>query len=184
MPKALDRITKGDAHGIHYAVSVFFATVVLWLVVHELGKSNPVWAISSMVATSDPSMKQAKLMFRARLINTLVGCAIGLLFIAIGGSRLLTLPLAMAVAVFVSSYIVRIPTMWRQAPITVAFVIAAAHEHHGRIPALQAGMGRVAEVLLGCGVGLLVAWLLSLVWPLPEGEAAPAKKKAASPTSA
>jgi hypothetical protein len=46
-----------------------------------------------MVATSDPLMKQAVLTFRARIINSLVGCAIGLLFIAIGGARLLMLPL-------------------------------------------------------------------------------------------
>ena len=29
-------------------------------------------------------------------------------------------------------------------------------------------MHRVAEVLLGCVVGIAVAWLLSKAWPLPE----------------
>jgi len=28
--KTLDRFTRGDKHGIHYAVSIFLATVVLW----------------------------------------------------------------------------------------------------------------------------------------------------------
>ena len=93
--KALDRFIKGDMHGIHYAVSIFFATVVLWLLVHKLAKANPVWAISSMVATSDPLMKQAVLFLRSRIINTLVGCGVGLLFIAIGGTRLIMLPLAL-----------------------------------------------------------------------------------------
>jgi len=168
MMKALERFIKGDTHGIHYAVSIFFATAVLWICVHEMARSNPVWAISSMVATSDPSMKQAVTLFRARIINTLVGCAIGLLFIAIGGSHLITLPVAMAVTVLVSSYIVRIPTMWRQAPISAAFIIAAGLEHHSRINGLQAGGGRVAEVLFGCIVGLVVAWLVSVVWPEPD----------------
>jgi uncharacterized membrane protein YccC len=126
-----------------------------------------------MVATSDPLMKQAVLTFRSRIINSLVGCAVGLLFIALGGSRVITLPLAMAVTVLLSSYVVRIPTMWRQAPITAAFVIAAGLEHHSRIRGLQAGVSRVSEVLFGCVVGLVVAWVVSKVWPLPEPLPAP-----------
>lgn len=125
MMKALDRFIKGDAHGIHYAVSIAIATSVLWILVHKLAEQNPIWAISSMVATSDPLMKTAVTTFRARIINSLVGCAIGLVFIAIGGTHVITLPIAMAATVLVSSYIVRIPTMWRQAPISAAFVIAA-----------------------------------------------------------
>jgi uncharacterized membrane protein YccC len=176
--KALERWIKGDMHGIHYAVSIFIATAVLWVCVHELAKSNPVWAISSMVATSDPLMKQAILTFRSRIINTLVGCAVGLLFIAVGGTRVITLPAAMAVTVLLSSYVVRIPTMWRQAPIAAAFVIAAGLEHHSRLGGLQAGAARVSEVLFGCVVGLVVAWIVSVVWPLPEP--VPAASKAAS----
>jgi uncharacterized membrane protein YccC len=163
-----DGFIKGDYHGLHYAVSIFFATIVLWIGVHQLAKSNPVWAISSMVATSDPQMKQAISLFRARFINTVVGCAVGLLFIAIGGSRVITLPIAMAVTVLLSSYVVKIPTMWRQAPISAAFVIAAGIQHHSRINGLYAGASRFAEVLFGCIVGLLVGWLVSALWPLPE----------------
>jgi len=173
--KSFDRYVQGDVHGIHYAVSIFIATALLWIVVHHLAKANPIWAISSMVATSDPQMKQALMFFRARLINTLVGCAVGLAFIAIGGSHLITLPTAMAVTVLLSSYVVRIATMWRQGPITAAFVIAAGLQHHDRIDGLHAGLGRVSEVLFGCIIGLVVSWGLSKVWPLP-GKAAAAPK--------
>jgi uncharacterized membrane protein YccC len=164
----IDRLTKGDMHGVHYAVSIFIATILLWLFVHFLAKANPVWAISSMVATSDPLMKQALQFFRARLTNTLLGCAVGLFFIALGGTHLITLPLAMAVSVLLSSYVIKIPTMWRQAPITAAFVIAAGYEHHTRIGGLRAGATRISEVLFGCVVGLFVAYVVSVVWPLPE----------------
>ena len=176
--KAIDRFIKGDMHGIHYAVSIFIATAVLWLVVKHLAEANPIWAISSMVATSDPLMKTAVLTFRSRIINAFAGCLIGLLFIAIGGTRVITLPLAMAVTVLLSSYVIRIPTMWRQAPITAAFVIAAGLEHHSRILGLKAGAGRMAEVLFGCVVGLVVAWCVAMLWPLPDaaGAAKPAGK--------
>jgi len=174
--KSVDRYVQGDMHGIHYAVSIFIATAILWIIVHELAKGNPIWAISSMVATSDPAMKQALMFFRARLINTLLGCAVGLTFIAIGGSHLITLPTAMAVTVLLSAYIVRITTMWRQGPITAAFVIAAGLQHHTRIDGLHAGVSRVSEVLFGCVIGLAVSWSLSKVWPLPEDRAATAAK--------
>jgi uncharacterized membrane protein YccC len=170
--KALDRLIQGDMHGIHYAVSIFFATAILWVCVHMMAKANPVWAISSMVATSDPLMKQALAFFRSRIINTMVGCAVGLLFIAIGGERLITLPLAMAVTVLLSSYVVRIQTMWRQAPISAAFVISAGLEYHSRKHGFIAGVGRMSEVLFGCVVGIFVAWVLSVIWPLPEPVAA------------
>jgi uncharacterized membrane protein YccC len=80
------------------------------------------------------------------------------------------LPLAMAVTVLLSSYVVRIPTMWRQAPITAAIVIAAVFEHHSKLSGLEAGVRRVGEVLFGCVIGLVVAWLFSKLWPLPSIE--------------
>jgi uncharacterized membrane protein YccC len=176
--KTLNDYTKGDMHGVHYAVSIFFATAILWFLIHLMSEANPVWAISSMVATSDPQMKQALLILRARITNTLLGCVVGLVFIAIGGTKLIILPVAMAVTVLLSSYVVRIPTMWRQGPISAAFVIAAGFEYHSREHGLIAGATRMGEVLFGCIVGIVVAWIVSVVWPLPEPAPAehPAKK--------
>ena len=166
--KLLDRFTGGDTHGLHYAVSIFIATAVLWVIVRGMTTANPVWAISSMVATSEPGIKQAATFLRARIINTTVGCLVGLAAIAIGGDHLIFLPLAMAVTVLLSSYVVRINTMWRQAPISAAFVISAGLAHHMRIDGLYAGLGRMGEVFLGCFVGIAVAWALSRVWPFPD----------------
>jgi len=164
----LDRYTKGDMHGVHYAVSVLIATAVLWVGIVMMTGKNPVWAISSMVATSDPVLRQAALMFRWRIVNALVGCVIGLVGIAIGGAHLIVLPLAMAVTVIVSWYAMPSQTMWRQAPIGCAFVIAAGLEHQKRVNGLYAGAVRMAEVMLGCIVGIVVAWCVAKVWPLPE----------------
>jgi len=175
--KAFDRFTRGDEHGIHYAVSIFFATAILWVLSQRVTQSSPVWAISSMVATSDPLMKQAVLMLRTRIINTVVGCLIGLLVIAVGGPELIMLPIAMAITVLLSSYVVRIQTMWRQAPISAAFVIAAGLEHHTRRNGLIAGGDRMLEVLGGCVVGIVVAWIVSVLWPLPDTTATEPESK-------
>ena len=175
--KILDRFTKGHEHGIHYAVSIFLGTAALLALTQRVMQSDPIWAISSMVATSDPLMKQAVLMMRARIINTVVGCLVGLLFIAIGGPAAIMLPIAMAITVMLWSHVIRIQTMWRQAPISAAFVISAGLEHHTRHKGLIAGEDRMWEVLAGCIVGIIAAWIVSVIWPLPEATAAEAPTK-------
>ena len=49
-----ERFLADDMRGVRYAVNMFIATTVLWVLVEEFGDANPIWAISSMVATSDP----------------------------------------------------------------------------------------------------------------------------------
>jgi hypothetical protein len=54
--------------------------------------------------------------------------------------------------------------MWRQAPITAAVVIAAALVHGSATAGIGHGLHKVAEVLFGCIVGLLVSLGMSKVW--------------------
>lgn len=165
--KGFERFLADDLRGIHYAVSIFVATTVLWFVIKHLGDTNPLGAISSMVATSDPQLKNSLATARGRILNTLLGCAVGFLALVLGHTDW-QLPFAMALTVFLSTYFVRIPTMWRQAPITAAIVIAGGLQHHVKITAVEIGLTRALEVLFGCLVGIAVAWALSKVWPMPE----------------
>jgi uncharacterized membrane protein YccC len=147
---------------------VFIGTTALWLLLRYSARVNPIWAIASMIAASEPVMGDALRMSRASLINTAVGCAVGLAVLVTGGSSEWTLPIAISIAVLVSSYFVRISNMWRQAPITAAIVIASGLTQHSRVSGVDEGLSRVAEVFLGCLVGIIVSWLMSKVWPLPE----------------
>ena len=165
--KLFARFLEDDLRGVHYAVNIFIATTVLWIVVKVYGDYNPIWAISSMIATSDPQIKQSLTTFRGRLINTVVGCAIGMLFLGVGRTDW-QLPVALALSVLVSSYVVRVQAMWRQAPITAAIVIAGSLQHHDKLSAFEQGAIRVGEVLFGCIVGIACAWLMSKLWPLPH----------------
>jgi len=169
--KTLDRIVKGEYLGIHYAVTIFIATTILWIVLRHLADASPIWAISSMIAASDPRVATAIATFWGRIGNALIGCAIGLTLILIGGSHEWTLPLALSIAVLISMYVIRIPVMWRQAPITAAIVIAGGITRHSRIEGAEDGLKRVGEVMLGCVVGLAVSWLVSKVWPIVQATA-------------
>jgi uncharacterized membrane protein YccC len=163
-----------DIIGVRFAVNVFIGTTVTWYVLtHILDDENPIWAIASMVAASDPQVKEAVRIFKSRLINVLLGCAVGLIFVVMGGSSEWKLPLALAVTVLLSSYLVQIPTMWRQAPITAAIVIAAGLTHHSKLSGIEHGVHKVAEVIFGCLVGLLVSLLMAKVWPVAEPENRP-----------
>ena len=47
-------------------------------------------------------------------------------------------------------------------------IIAAGLTHHSKLSGVEIGLRRVGEVMLGCVMGLLVTWLMSKIWPLPE----------------
>jgi uncharacterized membrane protein YccC len=161
-----------DLGGVHLALNVFVGTSLLWIVLRWWAGLNPIWAISAMLASSDPNVSVALKHVRGRLINAVLGCVTGLIFLALGGSRGGSedwrLPLALAVTALVSSYIVRVPVMWRQAPITAAIVVASGIEKHSKEASVELGLRRVAEVLFGCLLGLAVSWMISKIWPLPE----------------
>ena len=163
-----ERFREDDLRGARFALNTFIGAAALWLFLRRFAGLDPIWAIASMIAASEPIVGDALRMFRARIINAAVGCAIGLAVLLTGESFELKMPIAVSIAVLVSSYVVRIPTMWRQAPITAAIVVASGIEQHSRKVSIEIGLRRVAEVLFGCLVGLAVSWLISKIWPLPE----------------
>lgn len=152
--------------GLRFAINVAIASSIVWSTLSYIEDTNPIWAIASMVAASDPQVDESRRLFRSRIINVLVGCAVGLAFLLIGGPRSWTLPVALAVTVLISSYLVRVKTMWRQAPITAAVIIASGIAMGSKTLGLEQGLHKVAEVLFGCLVGILISWLMSKVWIL------------------
>lgn len=165
--KLLDDV-RHDIVGIRFAVNVFIASCIVWYGLAHIADTNPVWAIASMVASSDPQVSEAARMFRSRLINVLVGSAVGLLFIVVGGPSEWKLPVALAVTVILSSYVIHIQTMRRQAPITAALIISSGVYEHSGLIGIEHGLHKVAEVLFGCLVGLFVSWSLAKLWPLRQ----------------
>jgi uncharacterized membrane protein YccC len=161
-------IIQRDVLGIRFAINVFIGSTITWYTLSRFADTNPIWAIASMIAASDPEVIEAARLFRCRITNVLVGCAVGLLVLVVGGSSEWKLPLALAVTVLVSSYVIHIQTMWRQAPITAAIVIAAGLTYHSKMTGVEHGLHKVGEVIFGCLVGLVVTWTMSKVWPIAE----------------
>ena len=156
--------------GVRFAMNTFMSSIIVWSGIVTFSHANPIWALASMVASCEPVVKQGLKMFRSRLINTAVGCAVGLLFVSIGEPTPWKLPFAIAIAVLLSSYIVRIPVMWRQAPITAVIVIAGSLSDRSKFVGAEIGVRRVLEVVFGCLVALGVSWLMARIWPLRESK--------------
>lgn len=151
-----------------FAANVFIGTTLVWAVLREIGGVSPIWAIAAMIASTDPQVDVAARMFRSRIVNVLVGAAVGLAFMLFARSGEWMLPIALAATVLISAYLVRVPTMWRQAPITAALVIASGLSLQSKSAGIELGLTKVAEVLFGCFVGLAISALMARVWPLPE----------------
>jgi uncharacterized membrane protein YccC len=161
-----------DLIGFRFAVNVFIATTIVWSVMKAFNAGSPIWAIASMVAASEPVPEEARRLFRSRIINVLVGCAVGMGFLVLGNRSEWLLPVALSTTVLISAYIVKIKTMWRQAPITAAIVIASALAQDSALVGIQRGMAKVVQVLFGCAVALMVTWLMSKVWLIKPPPAA------------
>jgi uncharacterized membrane protein YccC len=169
LPKTISRL---DMSGLQFAVNIFVAATLLWVIIRAFEGLNPIWAISSMIAASEPKVEQALKFFRGRLINAMIGCVTGLCILVVGGMSDWKIPLALSTSVLISSYLVQVPVMWRQAPITATIVVAGGLGAQSKMHGMHEGLRRVGEVLLGCVVGLAVTFLMSQLWPSAQDEAA------------
>jgi|SRR5215217_5391980 len=161
-----------NALGWHYAVRLFLGTAALWLILGPLQGTQPLWAVISMILITEPVLKNALEAFRYRILNTLLGCAVGMLFLMILGPRNELLPVAVMVTAFSSTFLPQSPTSWRTAPVAAAIVLASALTSQSRTFGMHIALQRSLEVLLGGVVALSITWLLSRIW-MPEPPANP-----------
>jgi len=153
-----------NALGWHYAVRLFLGTAVLWLILGPLRGTQPLWAVISMIFVTEPVLKNALEAFRYRILNTLLGCAVGLLFLLVAGPRDGLLPVAVMVTAFTATFLPQSPTSWRTAPIAATIVLASGLTSHSKAFGMHIALQRAGEVLLGGVVALCITWLMSKIW--------------------
>ena len=114
---------------------------------------------------------------RRAFANTCIGGATGLVFVLVAGPRHVVLPLALGATVLVSSYVFQVPPYWRTAPTTAALVVASSLERESRKIGLEISVHRVAEVMLGSFMAVVVAFVMARIWepPAAKPEGGPAK---------
>lgn len=157
--------------GVHYAVRIFIGTAFLWLVLGPQRNTQPLWAVISMIFVTEPLLKNALEAFRYRLLNTILGCGVGLLFLMIVGPRDWLLPIAVMTTAFTATFLPQSPTSWRTAPIAATIVLASGLVSHSKTFGMHIALQRAGEVLLGGVVALCITWVMSRIWaPEPPGD--------------
>jgi hypothetical protein len=116
-------------------------------------------------------VKEAVRIFKSRLINVLLGCAVGLIFVVMGGSSEWKLPIALAVTVLLN-------VLFGSNPDDVASGADYGSDcNRGRTDTpFQAERYRTWRAQGRRGhlwVGLLVSLLMAKVWPVAEPENRP-----------
>jgi uncharacterized membrane protein YccC len=160
------RVLKRQLSGARYAVRVLISGTIVWFLLEVVGHVDPLWGLISAVVVTDLKAQSAMANFVSRMLNTLIGCLTGLLFLRLLGDSAWVMLLAMAVAVIISADLVRVPISWRIAPITTAIVMTPAHLLHSPHAGLTAAIQRTGEVVVGSvvAVGVSLAWAGVLRW--------------------
>jgi uncharacterized membrane protein YccC len=143
--------------GLRYALRVLIAGAIVWFVLAVLAHADPLWGLISAVVVTDLKMQSAMTNFVSRMLNTLIGCAAGLLFLWLFGAEPWSVLLAMALSVIISTDVVRVPISWRIAPITTAIVMIPAFLSHSAHAGLLAALERTGDVVLGSAVAVAVS---------------------------
>jgi uncharacterized membrane protein YccC len=151
------RTTTALPSGIGYAIRILIGTTIVWLALARIKNVDPLWAIISVVIVSEPELQTAMLAFKSRTANTLIGCAVGLLFLFVLGPAVWSILLAMAVSVVICTSFTRVPLSWRIAPVTVALVMMPSVLNHSTAAGLSIALRRTGEVLFGSAVAVCVS---------------------------
>jgi uncharacterized membrane protein YccC len=110
---------------------------------------------------SEPDYDNLKTNTITRSINTIFGCIIGALCLALMGAHFLSMMIALTIAILVTTSFPKYPSSWKVAPVRVAIVMIPAIQQHADLrTSLKIALDRTEDVLLGC----VVAFLLGLTF--------------------
>jgi uncharacterized membrane protein YccC len=157
--------------GLRYAVRVLISGVIVWFLLGKLAHTDPLWGLISSVVVTDLKVQSAMNNFVSRMLNTLIGCGIGLLFLKLFGASAWVVLLAMSLAIIVSADLVKVPISWRIAPITAAIVMTPAYVSHSPHAGLEAALQRTGEVVIGSAVAVGVSYATAGLFRWRRGRA-------------
>jgi uncharacterized membrane protein YccC len=155
--------TPAQPSGWQYAVRILIACAIVWFVLHRIHHPNPLWALISVIIVTEPEVSAAFLAFNSRIVNTFIGCTVGLSFLYLLGPSYWAILLGITVSVILCTHFIRVPGSWRVAPVTVAILMTPSLLGGGRDAGLAVAVDRTEEVLLGSAAALLITYVASLL---------------------
>lgn len=146
-----------------YAVRILLGCLITWWSLFYLSDSKKVWALISVVIVSEPDFESIRQSMISRIVNTLTGCALGLLFIWLAGLNVWSMMGAVGASVLVATSFRNYPSSWKLAPVTVIIImIPTLLENAGWSDSLLTALLRTGEVLYGSFVAFVLGWLFTV----------------------
>ncbi len=144
---------------------ILIGCIIVWFTLDYFHDAKKIWALISFIVVSDPNFNAVRDNAKSRLVNTMVGCMVGLLFIYLFGTGFLQLMAAVAVSVIISTSFKNYPTSWKLAPVTVVILMIPPSMGSETLKdAMSIALNRTGEVLYGS----LIAFLLGLLYLVLE----------------
>src|SRR4051812_7847062 len=112
--------------GLSYALRILLGCLIVWITLSYFNDSKKVWALISVIVVSEPDYKAIRNASISRVVNTVVGCIIGLLFVYAFGTHVWSLMGGITVAVVLATSFNKYPSSWKLAPVTVIIVMMPA----------------------------------------------------------
>lgn len=148
-----------------YASKILIGSALSWGLLHLAGIQNPIWAIITVVLVSDPDITTARTLVTARVINTIVGCTVGLSALTLFGYTLQVALVTVAIMVLLITSIDRYPVNWRLAPVTVLILLDAGRSAATPHQEIHYALLRAAEIGAGSAVAMAMALLYTRLIP-------------------
>ncbi len=147
-----------------FAFRILLGCIIVWFSLYYLNDNYKIWAIISVIVVTDPDIDGLRSATISRIVNTIAGCGIALLFMSIIGANIVALLMAITTSVVVSTSFKKYPASWKLAPVTVAIVmIPSISEGVPWSLSMIVSLQRTAEILFGTliayGLGRLISFI-------------------------
>lgn len=156
----LDRLKKA----LIYASKTLLGGLICWYGLSFLGIDDPIWAVITVIIVSDANIRATLDSSTARMINTTVGCAVGMTTMLLFGYSPLAGLVAAGLTIFTILMIDKYPSSWRLAPMTVVILMDAGRLTADDHLAIIYGLLRFVEIIVGCAVAIALAWAYSRIF--------------------
>jgi uncharacterized membrane protein YccC len=153
-----------------YVFRIVLGCLISWWALAALHIDRREWALITVIIVSEPDFENLRNNTVSRVINTLAGCAVGLIFLVATGVTFLSMILAVTASILISTSYPRYPSSWKLAPVTVVIVMVPSVMTHATLStALTVALTRAGEVLIGCVVAFLLGLIFARLhrWRLP-----------------
>ncbi|MDI9357407.1 MAG: FUSC family protein [Phycisphaerales bacterium] len=161
--KIQEEITvKNFSNAFIYASKIILGLWITKTIMSALG-IDYIWAIISVVVVSDPDIKNATENIILRIINTILGCGIGMLCVWTLGTKTYSLLTAVFITTIISHLFMK-KKSWRLAPATCIIVymgVLVGEANNKSLSPIHLATERTIEIIAGCIIALVLSFIYS-----------------------